>query len=43
MLDTIELFSGLTRQELEQIATITVAAVVRHGDRNHLPTGRFFP
>lgn len=32
MLETIELFSGLTRQELEQIATITVAVTYNRGE-----------
>lgn len=32
MLDTIELFNGLTRQELEQIATITVAVTYNRGE-----------
>ncbi|HEY9070533.1 MAG TPA: cyclic nucleotide-binding domain-containing protein [Candidatus Ozemobacteraceae bacterium] len=32
MLDTIELFNGLTRQELEQIASITVAVTYNRGE-----------
>jgi len=32
MLDTIELFNGLTRQELEQVASITVAVTYNRGE-----------